>query len=107
MIGTGTMTSLPPGGSAVQAPPESPLPIVPSIDGYPATRAGMREEPMAWHPMKPETVARRAVERSKAREASRADLRARLAAKALRDGPGSLFADLLAEHDARVAAEAK
>jgi len=54
-----------------------------------------------FKPMKPETVARRAAERAAASAASREDLRARLKEKAERDGPGSLFAELLAEFEAR------
>jgi len=54
-----------------------------------------------FKPMKPETAARRAAERAAERIARREDLRAGLKEKAERDGPGSLFAELLAEFEAR------
>ena len=54
-----------------------------------------------FRPMKPETIARHAAERIAAQAASQANLRARLVLAVARHGPKSLYADLLAEHDAR------
>ena len=51
--------------------------------------------------MKPETLARRAAEMAAQREASRRILRCRLAEKVAAEGPGSIWAEMLAEHDAR------
>ena len=49
--------------------------------------------------MKPETIERRRREHAAERIRMRADLRARLAAKA-QDDPSGIWADLLTEHDA-------
>jgi hypothetical protein len=51
--------------------------------------------------MKPETIARRAAEMAVQREASRRIMRDRLTEKAAAEGPGSIWAEMLAEHDAR------
>ena len=51
--------------------------------------------------MKPETIARRVAEMTAQREASRRILRCRLAEKAAAEGPDSIWAEMLAEHDAR------
>lgn len=57
--------------------------------------------------MKPETIARRAVERAIETAARRASLARSLAELAERDGPDSIWPELLAEHLARLpAAEA-
>lgn len=51
-----------------------------------------------FHPMKPETIARRAREREEEARRSRERLRARLEEAAEREGPGGIFSELLAEH---------
>lgn len=51
--------------------------------------------------MRPETVARRRRERAERRAQSRAALIARLAEKAEQEGPGSIWAEMLAEARAR------
>ena len=51
--------------------------------------------------MKPETIERRARERAAKRIERRADLRRRLIEKVERDGPESIWAEMLAEHDAK------
>ena len=60
-----------------------------------------------FRPMKPDTIARRAIEHAQERAARRRDLRARLAEKAAADpeGEAGIWAEMLAEHDAMVAAE--
>ena len=56
---------------------------------------------MAWHKMKPETIERRKRERMEERASRRADLLAGLAALAERDGPESIWAELLTEQTAQ------
>jgi hypothetical protein len=51
--------------------------------------------------MKPETIARRSAEMIAQREAMRQIMRSRLAEKAAAEGPDSIWAEMLAEHDAR------
>lgn len=55
---------------------------------------------MAWHKMKPETIERRGRERAQAVENRRTDAVERLAALVKRDGPDSIWAELLAERTA-------
>lgn len=52
-------------------------------------------------PMKPETIARRAAEHATARAAQSAECLRRIAEKAEQEGPASIWAEMLAEHDAR------
>ena len=54
---------------------------------------------MAWHPMTPETIARRAAERAKEKKNSKQDLINRLREMTAKHGPGSIWAEMLAEHD--------
>ena len=51
---------------------------------------------MKSHPMKPETIARRAAEREAKRTARQADTLRHMAALAERDGPDSFWAEYLA-----------
>jgi len=51
--------------------------------------------------MKPETIARRAAERVLARKRSSEELERRLQEKAEAEGPGSIWAEMLAERAAR------
>jgi len=55
-----------------------------------------------WHKMKPETIAWRKLERQKEMEARSLDLRRRLQEKADLEGPESIWAEMLAETDARL-----
>jgi len=48
--------------------------------------------------MKPQTITRRAEERAKRRQAERADRIARLREKADRDGPNSIWAEMLGDY---------
>ena len=58
---------------------------------------------MAWHPMKPETIARRRREHAEEQARRRRELVEDLRRLAERDGPDSIFAELLEE---RLAADA-
>lgn len=55
---------------------------------------------MAFHPMKPETAERRRREHEERSKARTAELRRRLAEKAEAEGPGSIWAEMVAEMDA-------
>lgn len=57
---------------------------------------------MKSHPMKPETLARRAAKREADRAARRASLLERMAKLAQRDGPDSFWADYYADISAGV-----
>jgi hypothetical protein len=56
---------------------------------------------MAWHPLKPETQERVNREHREEMIQRTARLRARLAAKAEAEGPDSLWAEMLGDHDRR------
>ncbi len=52
---------------------------------------------MMRHPMKPETLKRRSIARRKAVAARKAEMKRRLEENAKRDGPDSIWAEMLGE----------